>query len=193
MAQRIGIVGGTFDPIHIGHLILAVQAREQLSLDRVLLIPNNQSPLKSNAPVASFADRLAMVECAVAGVDGIEASDIEGQRGGVSYMIDTLRGLDQTYPGASFVLILGTDALHDLPMWRESDAIRRHATIAAVARGGESIDTTDRTLEVVSMPRVDISATEIRQRLNAGKSIDFLTPMSVITYIRDKGLYGYRA
>ncbi len=192
MAQRIGIVGGTFDPIHIGHLILAVRACEQLALDFVYLIPNWQSPLKSAAPVADFDDRLIMAQRAVDGVDGIVVSDIEGRRGGTSYMIDTLRQLYSDHPEAHLHLIIGSDALRELPQWRESEEIKRVATIAAVSRGGRAVDTSDVDAIAVSMPRVDVSASEIRQRIGAGQSIDFLTPAAVVAYIREKRLYGVR-
>ncbi|MBD3297564.1 MAG: nicotinate (nicotinamide) nucleotide adenylyltransferase [candidate division Zixibacteria bacterium] len=190
MAQRIGIVGGTFDPIHIGHLILAVRAREQRALDCVYLIPNWQSPLKSMAPRASFDDRLTMAQRAVDGIDGLMVSDIEGRRGGVSYMIDTLRQLHDDHAEAELHLIIGADALRELPQWRESEEITRIATIAAVSRGGETVDTGDVDAVAVSMPRIDVSASDIRERVSAGKSIDFLTPAPVVAYIREQQLYG---
>lgn len=188
MSARIGILGGTFDPVHIGHLVLAVRAREQLGLTELLLIPNARSPLKENAPVASFADRLAMLDLAVGHLDSVTTSDIEGRRGGVSYMIDTLRALDTTHHGASWLLIMGNDAARDLDSWHEADAIRKCATIAVVARSGASPVTSDTTMHI-EMPRIDISASDIRARVAAGQSIEFLTPVAVVDYIRAHDLY----
>jgi nicotinate-nucleotide adenylyltransferase len=189
MAERLGILGGTFDPVHIGHLLLAVRAREQLSLGRVLLIPNLQSPLKASAPVAEFTDRLSMVTLAVERLSGIEGSDIEGRRGGTSYMIDTLRELHERYEESELVLIMGSDALRDLPRWREAATIPTLATIAAVARSGEAPSHEIADALVVSMPRIDVSASEIRRRVTEQRSIDFLTPPGVVSYIRDHRLY----
>jgi nicotinate-nucleotide adenylyltransferase len=189
MARNVGILGGTFDPIHIGHLILAVLAREQLSLDEVLLIPNERSPFKPHAPAASFADRFAMVKLAAHDLPGIVASDIEGQRGGVSYMVDTLRALTSMHTDTAFVLLLGYDALNDFSAWHESEEILSMASLAAVARNGETVENAAVDAKRIDMPRMDVSASEIRQRVKRGLPIDCLTPPAVIGYIRTHHLY----
>ncbi|MEW5873573.1 MAG: nicotinate-nucleotide adenylyltransferase [Candidatus Zixiibacteriota bacterium] len=188
-ARRLGILGGTFDPVHHGHLLLALHAREQLACRDILLIPNAHSPFKASGPKASFNDRMAMIHLAIEGTRGLACSDIEGKRGGVSYMIDTLHELRALHSQAEFVLILGGDAYCDLPSWRDSADIRTLARIAVVARGGESPALASSTDEVIQMPRFDISASDIRARVRAGRLIDFLTPAPVAKYIIDHGLY----
>jgi len=188
MSQTFGILGGTFDPVHIGHLILAVRAREQLGLDELLLIPNARSPLKEGAPIASFTDRLRMLELATFELDGIRVSDIEGRRGGTSYMIDTIRALRGERPDAQWTLVMGHDAARELDSWHEADELRRLVVIAVAARSGEE-GPPDPRVKRVSMPRVDISATEIRSRAAAGQALEFMTPAPVIAYIRDHALY----
>jgi nicotinate-nucleotide adenylyltransferase len=137
MPRRIGILGGTFDPVHIGHLILASCARDQLRTDEFVLIPNSRSPLKTAEPVAPFADRLEMLRLALEESDQISASDIEGLRGGVSYMVDTLNVLRDMHPGAELHLVLGSDSVKDLLRWKDAQTVLRLARLAVVARDGQ--------------------------------------------------------
>jgi nicotinate-nucleotide adenylyltransferase len=186
---RLGILGGTFDPVHHGHLLLALHAREQLDRDEVVLIPNSHSPFKASGPHASFDDRMAMIRLAIAGICGLTCSDLEGRRGGISFMIDTLRELVALNATGEFDLILGGDAYRDLPSWRESADIRRLARIAVVARGPEDPPLDDRSDVIIRMPRFDISASEIRARAASGRPIDYLTPAPVVAFIQQNNLY----
>ena len=189
MARHIGILGGTFDPVHLGHLILATYAREQLGADEMLVVPNARSPLKANAPGAPFDARLAMLKLAFGGMHGFAVSDIEGQRGGISYMIDTLDALSAQHADARFHLILGADALRDLPSWHEADRLRQLTELAVVAREGEDPPTAEPGVQIISMPRIDISATAIRDRIARGLPVDYLTLPSVVSFIQRHGLY----
>jgi nicotinate-nucleotide adenylyltransferase len=192
MPRRIGILGGTFDPVHVGHLVLAACAREQLNSDEFVLIPNAASPLKSAAPVAPFADRLEMLNLALGDVASMSVSDLEGRRGGVSYMVDTLATiLDQT-PDAELHLVLGSDSLRDLPRWKDAATIQRLARLAVVMREGDSHDFVDGGVTLIRMPRIDISASRIRERIARGLSIDFFTPPPVVSHIHRTGLYRTR-
>jgi nicotinate-nucleotide adenylyltransferase len=190
MPRAIGILGGTFDPVHVGHLIAASWALDELALEQILLVPNHQPPLKRSAPAASFADRLAMLMRAVDGASCITVSDIEGRRGGVSYTIETLSQVQGQYPDAELSLILGSDALADFALWREHERIAGMARIVAIVRGAREAPLPPVVRRVLTMPRIDISSSLIRQRVAAGQSIAFLTPASVVAYIRDHRLYG---
>jgi nicotinate-nucleotide adenylyltransferase len=189
MPRRIGILGGTFDPVHIGHLILAVCARDQLRTDEFILIQNSRSPLKTAEPVAPFADRLEMLRLALTESEQISASDVEGVQGGISYMVDTLRVLTDTHPGAQLHLVLGSDSVRDLPRWKDAQTILRLARLAVVARDGRAPGNVPDGTSVIQMPRIDVSASLIRRRVAESLSIDFLTPASVVSYIRRVGLY----
>ncbi len=189
VARRIAILGGTFDPVHTGHLILATCARDQLSCDKVLLIPNVQSPLKPSGPVASFADRLAMLERAIGDTPGLQVSDIEGHRERPSYTVDTLTALHDMYPQDELYLIVGGDAMRDFGHWHEADRVQELAQIAVVARRGAIPLADDRIACIIEMPRIDISASAIRARVGQGLRIDFLTPASVVAYINEHRLY----
>ncbi len=183
--MRIGIFGGSFDPIHHGHLILARAAREELGLDRVIFIPANMSPHKTETKPSTAQDRLAMAQRAIADEDGFAASDIELHRPPPSYTVETLRELKARHPGDDLVLLIGADNVAKFETWREPDKIREHAQIAVLDRANHEIPrgwTAVRRL-------VDISSTDIRTRIQAGKSIRYLTPGSVCDYITDHGLY----
>jgi nicotinate-nucleotide adenylyltransferase len=183
--MRIGIFGGSFDPIHHGHLILARAAREELGLDRVIFIPADMSPHKTETKPSTAQDRLAMVQRAIADEDGFAASDIELLRPPPSYTVETLRELKALYPGDELILLIGADNVAKFETWREPDEIRKHARIAVLDRAHHEIPD-DWT---VVRRLVDISSTDIRRRIQAGKSIRYLTPDSVCDYIREHGLY----
>lgn len=187
--RRLGILGGTFDPVHHGHLLLALYAQEQLKCSKVLLIPNAQSPFKNQGPEAPFPDRFSMIQSAISDTMVLAVSDLEGRRGGISYMVDTLRALRRDDGQCELILIVGSDACRDIPVWKESEAIRDLAQIAVVARGEEELPPLTPGTHVVHMPRFDVSASEIRRRVREGRSIDFLTPPEVVRYIRAAGLY----
>ncbi len=183
--MRLGILGGSFDPVHHGHLILARAAREELGLDRVIFIPAALSPHKPGTTPAAAADRMAMLRLAIAGEPGFEASDAELRRPPPSYMVDTLRELTATNPGAEIVLLIGADNVAKFGTWNEPDEIRRLARIAVLDRAnGEP----PREWPVVRRV-IDISSTGIRDRVAAGRSIRYLTPDAVCGYIAEHGLY----
>lgn len=189
MARCVGILGGTFDPVHIGHLVLAMCARDQLSTDELVFIPNARSPLKSVQPEAPFADRLEMLKLAIGEVPGFTVSDIEGRRGGISYTIDTLLSLRRDHPGDVLYLILGSDTLRDLPSWHEAERVLELARVAVVARHGDKQPIAEPVTEAIVMPRLDVSASQVRDRIRDGRSIDFLTPAPVVAYIHEHSLY----
>lgn len=196
--QRIGLLGGTFDPPHIAHLLLAERAREQLALERVLWVPAGAPWRKAERPVSGARHRAAMVERAIADNHAFELSTVELKREGPSYTVETLDQLAAESPEVEWVLLLGQDALGELPNWREPERIVKLATLAVAgrvrdeansgelehgpgARGTESI--------TIDMPRLEISGTEIRARVAAGRSIRYLVPDAVREYIEEQGLY----
>jgi len=190
---RIGVFGGTFDPPHIGHLLLASDAREALSLDRLIFIPAGAQPLKVNTPpVASARDRLEMVRLAVADDANYSVDDTEIGRKGLSYTVDTLEHLSERYPGAKLFLLLGEDSLRSFDQWREPQRIMELASLAVMRRDSASLEGVkpipSGVLEV-STRRVDVSSTEIRERLRAGKSIKGFVPESVERFVEARGLY----
>ncbi|MFN8549405.1 MAG: nicotinate-nucleotide adenylyltransferase [Candidatus Eisenbacteria bacterium] len=194
--MRLGILGGTFDPIHLGHLLLAEQAREALDLDRVLLMPAARPPHKPDAPISDFADRLRMVALAAEESDGLFASDLERDAGVPSFTVATLRRLRAQEPEAELWLILGGDSLRDLPTWREPEEIVRLARIAVYPRPGEDEASANPPAQLLGAsathlpgPRVHLASTEIRARVAAGRSIRFLVPRAVERYIEERGLY----
>lgn len=195
---RIGIYGGTFDPVHRGHLAVARSVREAYDLKRILFIPARQSPLRA-APLASAQDRLAMVRQAIDGLPDFEVSAIDIDRPGRSYMIDTLKRLAVRHPGAEFFLILGADAVAELPAWRKADRILAAAQIIAVPRPRHSTEIppevlalhprANRRIHVHRMLPVDIAASQIRAVLAEGGSVDAWVPPAVAAYIAARNLY----
>ena len=177
--MRLGILGGSFNPIHHGHLIVAERAAEAAGLDRVLLMPTALSPLKSPRDIAPAADRLAWVRAAVRGNPRLEACDLEVRRGGVSYTIDTLRELERRHPGARLHLILGADASALLPKWKSIDEVARRVTFLFLERPGHRVRARMPNQRRVEMPLLEISSTEIRDRLRRGRSIRYLVPDAV--------------
>lgn len=200
--MRIGVFGGSFDPIHWGHLILAELAREHCDLNEVRLVPAAVPPHKQGMSRAPDDARLDMLELAIGGHEALSPWDIEIRRGGVSYTVDTLRTLRQMEPAAEVFLLMGADSLHDFTTWRDPREICQLAQLAVVNRPGQpSVDfdvlaamTTETQREafqraVVPMPLVEISSTELRSRVAAGKSIRYQTPRAVEQYIKTNGLY----
>ena len=183
--MHTGILGGSFDPIHHGHLILARAALEELGLDRILFIPANRSPHKTDAKPATAQNRLAMVQLAIEGEPGFEASDLELHRPPPSYTVETLRELRSRHPDDEFTLLIGADNVAKFDTWREPDEIRRLARLAILDRAKHE---TPHDWPVVRR-LFDISSTDIRARMAAGHSIRYLTPDSVCDYIGSEGLY----
>ncbi|MEX2181795.1 MAG: nicotinate-nucleotide adenylyltransferase [Gemmatimonadaceae bacterium] len=190
MSGRLGILGGTFDPPHIGHLLLAFDALDQLALARVVLIPAARQPLKADATMTPAGHRLAMTRLLAAADRRLEVDPVEVEREGLSFTIDTVRGYRAAHPDADLYLLMGEDTAATLPQWREAGALAGLVRIAVAGRGAES-----RALpsgfraERLTPRRVDLSATEIRERARSGRSIRGLVPDAVADYITTHRLY----
>jgi nicotinate-nucleotide adenylyltransferase len=204
--MRIGVFGGSFNPVHVGHLIAAECCREQARLDRVLFVPAAVPPHKQGHALAPAADRIAMLELATAGHEAFAVSTVEIDRGGVSYTVDTLASLGAAHPADMLVLLLGPDAFAGLPGWREPRTIADRCELVTVERetlddvGGLARDAGLASLlgaervaaivaERVRMPAVGIRASALRDAVAAGRSIRYLTPRAVETYIASHSLY----
>lgn len=191
--MRIGVFGGTFDPPHIGHLLVANDAREALELDRLIFVPTGAQPFKVDTPpVASGQDRLEMVRLAVADDANYVVDEAEINRKGLSFTVDTLEHLSERNPAARLFLLMGEDVLAGFEKWRSPARIRELATLVAVSRGGLAGSVADPATSAVlrvSTRRVDVSSTEIRERRRAGKSIKGFVPESVERFIDVRGLY----
>jgi len=197
---RIGILGGTFDPPHIGHLLLASDARESIALDRLIFVPAGSQPFKvNNPPVAPGQDRLEMVRLAVADDAYYTVDDTEIHRKGLSFTVDTLEHLAERFPSAKLFFLMGQDAFAMFNQWKNPERIRELATLAVMRRGkreegrgkGDELGETGAPSGVISVStrRVDVSSTEIRDRLRAEKSIKGFVPESVERFIDARGLY----
>lgn len=196
--MRIGILGGTFDPIHYGHLAAAEHARKGQELDRVLFVPANRSPLKPDAQ-APPAHRAAMVRLAIADDPALAFSPVDIARPPPSYAVDTVALLQRDFPADELVFIIGTDQLADLSEWRAPEQLLQMVAIVALNRPGAQRTTADALkqlspagqarINVQEMPAVDTSASEIRKRVAAGETIRGLSPDAVVAYIEKHGLY----
>ena len=191
--MRIGVFGGTFDPPHVGHLLLATDARDALQLDRLIFVPVGVQPFKvETPPVASGQDRLEMVRLAIGNDPNYAVDDTEITRKGLSFTVDTLEHLAARHVGAQFFFLLGQDAAAGFRQWRNPERILEIATLALMMRSGSEDAVGWRNFEglvMVSPRRVDVSSTEIRDRLRAGKSIKGFVPESVEQFIEARGLY----
>lgn len=199
--MRVGVFGGTFDPIHVGHLAAAEEARLTLGLETVLFVPAARPPHKPDGPQASAADRLAMVRLAVADNPGFACSDIEFLRAGPSYTVDTLRALAAELPGRELFYLLGSDSLPEIPTWHEPEALCRLATFAVLLRPGWPRAQLEAWLSlqpdplrpravIVEVPGLDVASRDIRRRLRAGQPARYLLPESVRRFVQERGLYG---
>jgi nicotinate-nucleotide adenylyltransferase len=184
-----GILGGSFDPVHHGHLIAADRAAEALGLDTVLFVPCNVQPLKPQGAVARVKDRCAMVRLAIQGHARFALETCEVERPPPSYTVDTLRLLRQRWPDERLVLIVGADAAAGLARWRAPDEVARLAEIAALTRPGAPDVSSAFVRHLVATPAIEISANDIRARCLTGKSIRYLVPDAVAQYIVRHGLY----
>ncbi len=189
--KRLGVFGGTFDPPHVGHLVTAVNVLHELHLDRVLLVVANDPWQKAGLPVSPAADRLAMVEAAVADVGGLEATGIEIDRGGPSYTADTLAELHRREPEAELFLIMGSDAAHLLDTWERVEEVRDLATLVVVNRPGAPATTVPSGWRAcqVEVPRLEVSSTDLRARVSDGRPLTWLVTDPVIHVISDRRLY----
>lgn len=186
--ERVGILGGTFDPVHVGHCVAALAAREQLELERVLLVVAGDPWQKAGEVVAPAEARYAMVAAAVEGVEGLEASRVEVDRPGPTYTIDTVEALRA--PGRELFLVVGADVASRLDTWHRADELRGLVALAVVHREGEE----DRVpagwaAQRFTMPRLDVSSSDLRSRLARGAPVDFLVPAGAMRVIRERRLY----
>ena len=195
---RAGVLGGTFDPVHRGHLALARAARDELALDEVLLVPAGQPWRKSGRIVAPAEDRLAMLRLALAGETAFRVETLEVERPGPSYTADTLEALRAARPGDELFFVVGEYALADLPHWVRPERILELATLAVARREGvaaaavaaaERLPGLSEHVIWLKMPLVPVSATEIRERVRRGLPVDELVPPAVAAYVREHGLY----
>ena len=185
----IGLLGGSFDPVHHGHLIVGQVAAEKLRLDELRFVLAREQPFKRGKHHTSAEQRAAMLSLAVAGTPGFAVELSELERPGPSYTVDTLRALRKREPGADFILLLGADAAVDLPAWREVDQIPRLAHVVVFARPGSPAPESPLVSAVVEVPEIDISATEVRNRVRRGQSIRYWVPDAVAEYIKTHRLY----
>lgn len=197
---KIGILGGTFDPIHLGHLQMAVEAYRQAELDQVLFMPAKIPPHKQGQRITEAVQRADMIRLAIEGRPEFIYSDFELQREGTTYTADTLQLLQERYPEHEFYFILGGDSLFHLEEWYHPEKIMERSVLLAISRYGIVREEIDQQVErltnkyhariqVVEMARMDISSSEIRDRVMRGKSIDGLVPDPVAEYIRRHALY----
>jgi nicotinate-nucleotide adenylyltransferase len=189
---RLGIFGGTFDPPHLGHLLVATDAFEALALTRLIFVPTGRQPLKADVATAPANARLAMTRRLIGDDPRFAVDSIEIDRDGLSFTVDTLRAFAEREPEAERYFLLGADAWRSFPRWRSPDEIMRLATMVVLTRGGEPIGPASsglRAPRVLPTRRIDISSTEIRARVRAGLSLRGFVPEAVWEYIEKKGLY----
>ena len=189
--QKIGLFGGSFDPVHLGHLLVAQAAREELGLDRLFFIPAAQSPFKPDTTPTSSGERLRLLCLALAGKTWCEIDEQELQRGGVSYTINTLRDYHQRFPEAKIFYLIGGDHVQKLPSWREAEQLARLADFVVVPRPGQAeipFPAPFHGRALKGFP-LGVSSSQIRARVKAGEPIDHLVPATVGEAIRAAGLY----
>jgi nicotinate-nucleotide adenylyltransferase len=199
--ERIGVFGGSFDPVHIGHLIIAQDALEQLELDRLIFVPTAVSPHKQHCAPVEGRHRLEMLQLAIENNFRFEVSDMELVRGGVSYTVETIQHLQSEHPGAELFFIIGLDSLSDLHLWRNVDQLLACCSVVPFGRGGEDFDEVTAACRLpepwktrllnrlIRIHEVEVSASEIRMRIAEGLSIQTLVPAEVEMYIAEHHLY----
>jgi nicotinate-nucleotide adenylyltransferase len=193
--MKIGVLGGTFDPIHYAHLIIAEYVRQELFLEKVLFIPASNPPHKLTQKLTPSSHRLAMTHLAIAGNEYFEVCDLEIRKKKISYSVDTVMDLRVRYNLAAgdIFFIIGSDSLHQLHTWRNPELLLKECTVVVVGRPGFSTKQCNEKfvnkIKLINMPLLDISASAIRDRVKRGKSIRYLTPQAVIQFITDQKLY----
>jgi len=200
--MRVGIFGGTFDPVHLGHLILAEQARDQGRLDEVWFLPAPRPPQKEEQSLTRYDQRVEMLQLAIAGQPAFRIDELEKERDGPSYTVDTLAELKRRHPGNELLLLLGGDALADLPNWRDPAGILAQAGLLVMARPGVSLLDAEQlrqrialpagvavSLQFLQTPQIDIASRDLRRRVREGRSIRYLVPRAVEMYIAHHKLY----
>ena len=197
--MKIGVFGGTFDPIHNGHLAIAEEVRTQLTLAEVWFVPTGKPWMKAGRTITPWEQRLQMAELAVAGKTYFKVSNLEASRPGPSYTIDTITELKAQFKGAELYFIMGLDSLESLPLWKEAARLITLCRLVAVPRPGvtppdlkemeKALPGIKKNLVVLEKPNLDISATEIRAKVARGESIARLVPLKVTEYIKKNKLY----
>jgi nicotinate-nucleotide adenylyltransferase len=188
--SKVGLFGGTFDPVHIGHLLMARAAMEQMGLDKVIFIPSCVPPHKKAPTLFSADDRIGMIRAAVCNIPEFDVSDFEISKGGKSYSVDTVRHFRALCPAKDRIyFIVGGDAIKGLDTWRDITVLKRLCSFVSVNRPGYPRGEAKLKYHAVTMNGIEMSSTEIRKRILAGKSIQFLVPDSVLEYIRRRHLY----
>ncbi|MHA6260347.1 nicotinate-nucleotide adenylyltransferase [Sporosarcina sp. CAU 1771] len=190
--KKIGILGGTFNPPHIGHLIIASEVRHELGLDEVWLMPTANPPHKAASGDATAEQRLQMVELAVEGLDGLAVSSFEVDRGGVSYTYDSMKRLTLIEPEVDIYFIIGGDMIDSLPAWYKIDELVNLVNFVGVNRPGYKGESTYPFI-FIDIPQIDLSSTLVRKRFKDGKTVQLLVPNLVESFIRKEGLYGSNA
>ena len=185
----VGLFGGSFDPIHHGHLVVARVAAELLGLDEVRFVPAREQPFKAGRHSAPAEHRAAMVRLAIAGAPGFALETLELERPGASYTVDTLRALRAREPGLELALLIGADAAADFPKWREAEAVAQLARIVVFGRAGAEPVTVPGAWRTIDVPAIEVSATGIRRRVRKGLPIRYWVPDAVAEYVAAHGLY----
>jgi len=199
--MRLGLYGGTFDPVHFGHLLLAEQCREQFALDEVWFLPSGNPPHKDQQEITPGKAREEMLQFALAGHPQFKVNCMEFDREGTTFTVDTLSTLVDEDAQRELFFLIGGDSLKDLPTWRNPQRVAELATIVAVNRSDVPLSTLDAVrselgeaaasrIRLATMPGIDLSSSDIRRRVNDGKSIRYMTPRAVEVYIFEHGLYG---
>lgn len=196
--ERIGILGGTFDPPHVGHLILGEYAVDALKLAHLLFVPAADPPHKQNESVSPVDDRLAMLELALAGNDRFSISRVDIDRSGPHYSVDMVRIISQAYPDAELYFVMGGDSLRNLPQWHQPEVLIQLCKLAVMQRPGDEVSASmhgqflpelAQRVVMIDAPLIDISSTHITERLQEGSSVRYLMPDAVLDYIQDNQLY----
>ncbi len=189
--MKLGLYGGSFDPVHLGHLLVARAAREELELSRLFFIPAAQSPFKPGHELAAAKERLRLLRLALAGETDCEIDGQELQRGGVSYTIETVRDYARRFPGAELFYLIGADHLPTLPKWREAESLAQLVEFVVIPRPGETAVTLPAPFRLRTLDGfpLRVSSSQIRARVKAGKSINHLVPGTVAEAVRNNRLY----
>jgi len=186
--ERLGLFGGSFDPPHLAHLIIAECAREQLGLERVIFIPAHQSPHKNGATLTAADHRVEMTALAIEGNSSFEVSDIEVRRKGISYTVDTLKHFRDSFPQSDLYFIVGSDSLDQFESWKSPEEILSLVTLAVFPRRW-GVEAKNKTTVVLHAPVIEISSTDIRRRVKMGRSIRYMVPPKVEKFIQLHRLY----
>lgn len=191
--QRIGLFGGSFDPVHCGHLKIAEAALESMRLDRILFIPAAHSPLKSDHPTISSEERASLLRLAIDPYPKFELSLVDIDRGGISYSYETVQLISQSYPDAHLYWILGGDQARQLAQWQRIEELANQVEFIALERGDETRDSAPLPPQIkihpLTIPKIDLSSTEIRQQLKSGTLPKYCLPEPVFQYIKSRNLY----